>query len=141
MRLQDYTWAEDGTSVDVIVHVTGAGGGGATLIATGGNPGLLDAGYPLLETAYSLKDVTDASVLAARAAAIAKAHSEPLVLVDLTAEWDGNGEVGDEARVHIKDPNFPLGVDDYKRITSMEVQPLTSTARETVRVTLGPRLP
>lgn len=127
--------------VDVIVHVTGAGGGGATLIATGGNPFLLDQGYPLLESVYSLKDVTDAGVLAARARAIALAHSEPLVLVDLTAEWDGNGEVGDEARLHFRDPNFPGGIDIYKRITTMQIQPPTSTARETVRVTLGPTLP
>lgn len=146
-NVSDYVWQEDGTEIAVTTYAVGGGSGATMPVGSSSNPGMLDAGYPLLEAVYSHTDVTDPNTLGLIAGAEAYAHSGPLVLPVLTVRADlepviGSYTEGDDCRIRITDPRFPAvgtgpGLDAYFRIQEITVTP-QDDAPETVLLTLGP---
>jgi len=115
-NISDYDWPEDATVQGVTVYDIGAGSGSATLQSQYSTPGLIDAGYPLLERVFSYRDAKTQAELNAHATADGKALANPVALPVLEVRPDldpvlGTYTVGDDARVRILDFRFNSGVD------------------------------
>lgn len=152
-NVYDYTWPVDGTLQAVAVYDTGAGSGRTMLQASFSTPALIDAGYPLLESTFGYKDVTDPQRLAALAKADGKALANPIALPQLFVRADldpvlGSYTIGDDCRVRILDHRFNSGVDAvnnpvgpgldaFYRIIEIDVKAGFDQPEEVI-LTLGP---
>jgi hypothetical protein len=115
-NVYDYIWPRDASEQGLTVYAVGAGSGASTLQSQYSTPGLIDAGYPLLERVFSYKDAKTQAELNAHATADGKALSNPVALPQLHVRPDldptlGTYTVGDDARVRILDFRFNSGVD------------------------------
>lgn len=149
-----YTLSTDGTQLANTVFSLGAGNAEQMVADTEVNAAMLAAGYPLLETVVSYKDMADQTGLQRLTKAQlnllsnAPYNSAPQIPV-LTVRADadpmlGSYTVGDEARIIINDPMFPPksdgtnGLDIFLRIIAVSVTPPTThNVQELVTVTLG----
>lgn len=142
-NVQDgYSWPEDGTELTTQTYAAGQGEGVAMKLASSAAPGLIDAGYPLLERVESYKDVADLTTLAAHAAADQAAFGGAVVLPVLPVRADldpvlGSYITGDDARVQVEDERFPTGLDTYLRIVAFDVTPGDDGGAEQVLLTMG----
>lgn len=147
----DHTFPTDGTSLTTTTYALGSGAGPAMLRASASAPSLLDAGYPLLETANPYKSVLNQSALEAQAEADIDVLSLPVITGTITVRADGDPVfgsyiVGDEARVQITDATYPSplgqpagtpGLDSPFRIVAWSVTPPDSGVHENVVLSLG----
>lgn len=134
-NISDYVWPEDATSMAVTIINTGAGNNVSQLQSTASAPGLLDAGYPLLESTRAYADVSLQATLDSRTQAELLIRDNPVVIPELQVRADrepflGSYITGDDVRVRIAgDPRFPSksdgspGLDSFYRLTGITVRP------------------
>jgi hypothetical protein len=139
--ITDYEWSDDATKMSNALYVTGAGSGETSLQAPIQAPDMIDAGYPLLEDTYSLKNVTDQGQLNERAQALSAARKGLVTIPSITVRTDvepklGSYSPGDDATVTITDSRFPTGMSMVQRITDYTVTPNDGTTPESVKITM-----
>lgn len=146
----DFSWPSDGTRTANKVWATGNGEGDTMLASSAADATQIQptssggAGYPLLETTYSNKNVTSATLLAGLARARLTSVSVPIVLPQITVQADadpvlGSYITGDACRIIVPpgmSPRFPTGLDTYRRIIGWDVN-VADDGSETVQLTLG----
>jgi hypothetical protein len=142
--VEEPEWPEDGSAMAVRAHAVGAGEGPAMLMSTATKTQLLAAGWPLLETDTSYKDVTRQPTLDAHARADLAAVAGPITLPVLVCDPDlvlGAGiTVGDEVRIVLTGDRWPAGAggapgfDSHLRVVGMTVAP-GDNSRERVALT------
>lgn len=113
--VRGYQYPEDGTRMTTHTYAIGAGEGDAMLIASAVNQDLIDQGYPILEDAYSYKDITKLSTLVGHAEADAAALQEPFINPKIRTTIMGPPPLGsymtgDEFYLNFKDARFPEGI-------------------------------
>lgn len=139
----DYMWPEDSSKQAITAYAQGAGSGASMLRSSTTNTALINGGYPLLEEAYSYKDITMQATLDAHAVADMKALSSPVSLPQLLVKPTldpvlGSYTIGDDIRIRISDSRWPApGIDTYMRIIGIKVQPQDDGMPERVILTLG----
>ncbi len=146
-NIVDYSWAEDSSLQAVTAYVQGSGTSTSMVQSSNTITSLLDGGYPLLEEVFRAKDETDASSVAARAVAYAKAYSQPVTLPQVLVRADlepvlGAYSIGDDANIRITSPQYPVqpgtvGYDVFWRIIGIRVEPQDDSKPERVYLTLG----
>ena len=115
-NISDYNWPEDSTLQGITVYELGAGTGSLQLESSYSTGGLVDGGYPLLESRFDAADIKTQGQLDARATSDGKAVANPIALAALMVRPDldpvlGSYTIGDDARVRILDHRFNSGVD------------------------------
>lgn len=129
-----YQLTEDATKQATRIYADGAGDGPTMLQATADRTDIVDAGWPLLEDALALKDITVQSTLQAHATGVVNARALPVTVAAVTVNATGDpalGEwvVGDYARfvfgAHptIQDPIFPTRTEQIYRIIGYTFRP------------------
>ena len=148
-NIVDYLWPEDASAQAITAYVQGQGTGTNMIQSSNTITSLLDAGYPLLEDVFVLKDQTDPNAVAARAVSAAKAFSLPVTLPVIMVRADqepvlGSYAVGDDANIRITSPQYPaiapsVGYDVFWRIIGRRVEPqqAENSKPERVFLTLG----
>jgi hypothetical protein len=109
-------------------YAVGDGIDQGSLIAVGEDSTKYADGWALLEDEAGYTTVADTANLQGHAAADLDLAAFPVVLPTLTvrgaaAPRPGDYSPGDDARVIIKDPFFPLGLDTSMRIIGVEITP------------------
>jgi hypothetical protein len=124
----EYEYPEDGAIAANTVHALGAGSNEGKLISSASDSTLLAAGWPLLEEQANYSDVVDPALLAELAQGQVLAVSYPpttikMVVPAFVEPVFGTYQIGDDARVRIKDDRFPAGLDAIYRIVGISVEP------------------
>jgi hypothetical protein len=146
----DYDWPTDGMGAANVASALGSGDGASMLIRDAVSQRATDelaAGYPILETTFSHKDVTTLSRLQAHAdedldAAVGDVTIPALTVRD-TFPVFGTYALGDTTRVRITSPYHPAktdgapGVDRSARIVGWRVTPPDGDKPERVELTMG----
>lgn len=145
---RDIDMSEDAAALAVTAWAFGRSTGVDVPVASSTDPGLLDAGYPLLDKVSTYPDEDDAALLQARADADQQAAGGVLATVTVTI---GIGEVvgsglgpGDLVLLRLGDsPRWPGGWEATLRVTAVEYAPQEGTASLTLapRITYGGRIP
>lgn len=122
-----YEYPEDGTLTANTIYAAGAGSAEGKLIATSTDSTKIPSGWPLLETAVSYGNVTDATLLGNLAAGQLKAVSTPPVTLKIVVNPSsdpvyGTYTLGDDCRLRITDDRFPNGLDAVYRIMAISLQ-------------------
>lgn len=142
-NLLSYDLSEDGTSLRTNTDVVGNGEGTAMLRASAASPGLVDAGYPLLDEYYAYKDETSQAALTARARLIQSRNAEVRMFISKAVAGGSSDPVvgsfteGDLAQVKITDDRFPDGLSTHLRLSSFRVYPGGSGTPETVELSFA----
>lgn len=116
-NLIDWEVQEDGTEAATTVWGVGAGEGESMLLTVATRTDLIDAGYPLAETAITYKSISDpATLLGLTVAEVERLGDTPLQWSidvdpdDLSTPF-GAWQVGDDALIRIDDDwRFPAGI-------------------------------
>jgi hypothetical protein len=139
----EYSYPEDGSISANTVYALGAGSNEGKLIATATDTSKTSTGWPLLEEQANYSDVTDATLLAGLASGQVAAVSYPPTTLQITVPpfenpVFGTYNIGDDARVIIKDNRFPTTLDSIFRIVAFNVAPGESgPERVTLTLTTG----
>lgn len=137
------SWPTDATKAANAAYGIGAGEGDSMLRSTAVRSDMWAAGYPLIETSVSLKDVSEQDTLDSHTRAEADRKAQPVSLPPIIVRGDidpviGAYMPGDEARIRIEpntDGRFPNGLDTYRRIVTYEVTVDDNGAGENVAIT------
>jgi hypothetical protein len=137
-NMVQYNYKEDGTKAVNTMYATGAGSNEAKLIATGIDATKTGSGWPLLEDSVNYSNITDSTLLAGLANGQVLAASYPPQTLQIVAPpyvdpVYGTYSLGDQARVVITDPFYPIEFDGNYRIIGLNVTPGEKSAE---RVTL-----
>lgn len=143
----DYTFPEDSASQATRMYGEGAGDGAFMLVSTATRTDVIDAGWPLLEDAIALKDVSVQATLDAhtRAHALARGNAVAIPQVVVTGGGDppiGGWIVGDWAKFVFgtdpsrPDPMFPTRTEIVARIVGYTCKP-GDLGEEQVTLTLN----
>ncbi len=127
-NMVEYEYPEDGAVAANKIYATGAGSNEGKLIAIATDATKFATGWALLEDAVNYSDITDQTVLNTLAIGQVTAVSYPpttlkIVVPAYVDPVYGTYEVGDDARIIIKDDRFPNGLDEIYRIVASSVQP------------------
>lgn len=127
-NIVQYVYPEDGSITANKIYALGAGSNEGKLISIAEDITKFSAGWPLLETQSNYSDVTDQTYLDQLATGQVNAVSEPPAIIKVTvpayAEPQfGTYQIGDDARLIIRDIRFPDGLDEVYRIVGLSVQP------------------
>lgn len=141
-NIYDYDWPEDADRMADTVYGIGAGQPPTLLASAASAPGLITAGYPLLEAIVTDKQIGVQGILDAFTAGAQVAYQNPVVLPALTVSPSldpgiGSYRTGDEARFRVTDPRFPNTLDTSYRIVGYRVS-VDDRGLEKVALTLGP---
>jgi hypothetical protein len=123
-----YNYKEDGTKAVNSLYATGAGSNEAKLIANSVDSTKTAAGWPLLEDSSNYSNITDATLLGGLASGQVLAASYPPQTLQIVAPpyvdpVYGSYNIGDQARVILKDPFYPSTFDYNYRIVGLNVSP------------------
>jgi hypothetical protein len=137
-NLVEYTWPRDGSAMATRVFALGETTDTGQLVAAAAGPD-----GPLTETVVSYLHITDPARLASLARSALDAGSQPVVVPELIVRADrepvlGSYQVGDYARIVIRDELFPEGAEFIVRITTIEVTVGDDQGAESVRLTVMP---
>ena len=137
----DYEWTEDGITAANTVYALGAGSNPGKLISTSVDSTKISSGWPILEDQINYSDVIDSTLLTTLSAGQVGAVSYPPQTIKLLVSPSldpvfGSYEVGDSARIRIKDDRFPAGLDAVYRIISFNMQAGENNQAEEVTITL-----
>lgn len=140
--IRDFTVDEDAKSGANILYALGAGEGADRKVASAKVQDQLDAGVPPLEETRSYSSVVEDATLQAHADSDRDRLTAPVtvfeVVVDARTEPElGTYEVGDWARFILKDDFIDPPIDQYARITAIEVNVENGTGLERVTIKLG----
>jgi hypothetical protein len=142
-----YSWPDPGSQEANQVWNLGAGNGDTMLKAAYFDPTRTDAGWPLLESVISNKDVTVLATLQAQALAELRAKAnisgvpKMTVLADVEPQF-GGWTLGDDVRIRIADYRFPrnadgsVSLDVWRRISGYTVNVPDDGSPETVDLEL-----
>jgi hypothetical protein len=124
----EYEYPEDGSIVANTVYALGAGSNEGKLVSVGQDPVRFAEGWALLDEQANYSDVTDQTVLDNLAVGQVVAVSYPPTTLTIVAPPYvdpvlGTYQIGDEARIIIKDSRFPNTLDTVYRIVALSVQP------------------
>ena len=127
-NLVEYLYPEDGSIAANTVYALGAGSNEGKLIATGTDSTKTAAGWPLLEEVANYSDVADSTYLSGLAAGQVASVSYPpstikIVVPAYINPVFGTYSIGDQARLRVKDPRFPAGLDTNYRIVALTLEP------------------
>jgi hypothetical protein len=133
---------EDAQAGANIVHAVGIGEGIDQLIATATAEDQIAAGYPEIEVVQDYNSVSEQETLQAHADEDLVRLTTPVTIFEVTvdARTDpalGSYEVGDWARFRIQDDFITPAIDQYARITAIEVTIDDGSGLEQVTITLG----
>ena len=139
----EYEYPENGMIAANTIYASGAGSNEGKLEAFAQDVTKFAEGWALLDDVINYSDVTDQAVLNALAVGQVTAFAYPPTTIKLVAppyedpEF-GTYEVGDDARIMIKDDRFPDGYDEDYRIVGISIQPGESgPERVTLTLTQG----
>lgn len=137
----DYEWTEDGITAANTVYALGAGSNPGKLISTSVDSTKISSGWPILEDQINYSDVIDSTLLTTLSVGQVGAVSYPPQTIKLLVSPSldpvfGSYEVGDSARIRIKDDRFPAGLDAVYRIISFNMQAGENNQAEEVTITL-----
>ena len=137
----DYEWTEDGITAANTVYALGAGSNPGKLISTSVDSTKISSGWPILEDQINYSDIVDSTLLTTLSAGQVGAVSYPPQTIKLLVSPSldpvfGSYEVGDSARIRIKDDRFPAGLDAVYRIISFNMQAGENNQAEEVTITL-----
>jgi hypothetical protein len=127
-NIVEYEYPEDGSTTANTIYAVGAGSNEGKLISAASHPTILTEGWAVLEDQVNYSDVTDQTVLDNLAMGAVNAFVTPPITMKVVvpAFVDpvyGTYEVGDDARIIIKDDRFPNGLDAIYRIVGSSVEP------------------
>lgn len=127
-NIVEYEYPEDGSLVANRIYALGAGSNEGKLISVADDATKFADGWALLEEQANYSDVTDQTMLDNVAAGQVLAMSYPPTTLKIVAPPYvdpilGTYEIGDDARILIKDSRFPNGLDEVYRIVALSVQP------------------
>lgn len=118
-----YSMPEDGTRAATYLAATGSSA--MSIVHT--NATALAAGYPRLDLTTSYGTITDVPTLEAHAAADLALATPPVIVPAVRVRLDATDltpqSIGDSVRLHIKDENFPDGIDPTYRLVGMTIAP------------------
>lgn len=139
-NIVEYEYPEDGAIIGNSLYVIGAGSNEGKLQSYAQNTAKLTSGWPLLENSTNYSDITDQTILNRLATAQVAVLSEPPPIINIVVPAYenpvfGTYSIGDDARLIIKDPRFPNGLDVVYRIVGFNVQP-GENGPERVTITL-----
>lgn len=146
----EWTWPTDGTRVANKVIGVGRGSGSSAMLSSQSDVDQIKSlaaggpGYPLLEQALSVTDVSIQSTLDALTFAKLKAVSTPVTLPEITVRADSDPQFGSyitgDSCTFIVPPNtsprFPDGLSLIMRIVGWDVS-VSDDGSEVVRLILG----
>jgi hypothetical protein len=146
-----YTWAEDGFGTANSILGAGSGSGAAMITSVQADTALINAGYPLLEDGFSLKDAAVQANLDAATSAQVTLLEHPILTGELITQPTrdpviGSYTVGDEFRLRITDPRFPSpvgggpGLDAYYRAIGTRVVVPFQNQHEEAHIVFAPAL-
>lgn len=140
--VRDFDIDEDATAGGNVIYALGAGEGIDQKIATATVADQLSAGYPKLELTRSYSSVIEQATLQAHADSDRDRLTAPVTVFEVTVDAKtepelGSYEVGDWARFKLQDDFMTPGIDQYARITAIQVSVEDSTGLEQVKITLG----
>lgn len=133
-----YNLDEDASTQANRIYADGAGDGPTMLQRSADRTDVIDAGWPLLEDAIALKDVSVGTTLQGHATAQVDARAFPVTIASVTVQADGDPPigswvVGDYARFvfgshpTIQDPIFPTRTELTYRIVGYTARPAERT--------------
>lgn len=127
-NIVEYEYPEDGSIIGNQLHIVGAGSNEGKLLSVATNTTKLAEGWPLLQNQANYSDITDQTVLneLATGQVAVLASPPPIINIIVPAFVEpefGTYEIGDDARLMIKDSRFPEGLDEIYRIVGLSVQP------------------
>ncbi len=126
----EYKFPEDASSAANRLYGLGYGDNSSSLRATAIDPALIGASgtWPLLEDTASYTDIPDAQLLKDLTKGQLNATSYPpttleIVIPPYVDPYYNSYQIGDEARIDIRDDFFPNGYTDVMRIVAISVNP------------------
>jgi hypothetical protein len=133
---------EDAQAGANVIHAIGAGEGIDQLVATAEVAADLAAGYPKLEETRSYGSVSLLPTLQEHADEDRDRLATPITIFEVTVDARtepvlGSYDVGDWARFRLKDEFITPAIDQFARITAIEVKVDDSSGLEQVKITLG----
>lgn len=139
-NIVEYAYPEDGSIAANTVYGLGAGSNEGKLLATASDATKFAQGWALLEDQANYSDIIDATLLSQLTQGQVQAFSYPpttikVVVPAYVAPVFGTYQIGDDARLMIKDSRFPTGLDAVYRIVGLNVQP-GEDSPERVTITL-----
>lgn len=139
----EYEYPEDGAIAANTIYALGAGSNEGKLISIAQDLTKFAEGWALLEDQANYSDITDQTVLDALAEGQVEAVAYPPTTMKLVAppyvdpEF-GTFQLGDSARIMIRDSRFPNGFDEIYRIVGLTVEPgENGPERITLTLTFG----
>jgi len=127
-NIVQYNYKEDGTKAANSVYATGAGSNEGKLIANSVDTTKTLSGWPLLEDSSNYSNITDSTLLGGLASGQVLATSYPPQTLQIVAPpyldpVFGTYNLGDQARVILKDNFYPSTFDGNYRIVGLNVSP------------------
>lgn len=127
-NMVSYNYPEDGSIAANKVYALGAGSNEGKLISIQEDTAKFLDGWVLLEEQANYSDVTDQVYLDQLALGQVNAVSYPptiikIVIPAFASPEFGTYQIGDDARLRIKDVRFPNGLDEIYRIVGLSVEP------------------
>jgi hypothetical protein len=127
-NIVQYNYKEDGTKAANSVYTTGAGSNEGKLIANSVDTTKTLSGWPLLEDSSNYSNITDSTLLGGLASGQVLATSYPPQTLQIVAPpyldpVFGTYNLGDQARVILKDDFYPSTFDGNYRIVGLNVSP------------------
>jgi hypothetical protein len=124
----EYEYPEDGATAANTIYALGAGSNEGKMIAIGQDAAKFAEGWALLEDSANYSDIDDDVVLQQLADGQVLAVAYPpttlkLVVPPFVDPEFGTYEIGDDARIIIRDVRFPTGLDELYRIVGLTVEP------------------
>lgn len=136
-----FSLSDDAWGVANRVHGVGAGDGPEALTATADRTWMISQGWPLLESSYSWKDVSEPGTLQAHVRSELNATADVLVRPSLRLLPNielgvGAYVIGDDVRVRFVDDPWASTLDSYYRIVGDELS-VDSNGVESVSLTVA----
>lgn len=140
--VRDFDVDEDAQAGANILYALGAGEGADQKVAVATVDEQLSIGLPELEDTRSYSSVTEQATLQAHADSARDRLTAPITVFEVTVDARsepalGSYEVGDWARFKLQDEFITPGIDQFARITAIEVTVDDSSGLEQVKLTLG----
>jgi hypothetical protein len=127
-NIVEYVYPEDGSIAANTIYGLGAGSNEGKLLTTQTDSTKTATGWPLLEDQANYSDVTSSTLLSQLTLGQVNGLSYPPTTIKIavpayaTPEF-GTYNIGDDARIVIKDNRFPSTLDAVYRIVGMNIQP------------------
>jgi hypothetical protein len=136
-------WVPENASAGVTSLIgIGKGDGPAQLSTRADNATLLNAGYPIIEDTYSIKDEGVKATLGSRTRAEMRRRTVPVSVptIEVDPQKDpvfGSWSLGDYATFDLQDPRYPDGARTSQRIIQWSYTPSQSDTTPLLHLTLS----